>query len=370
MRNVISISLAFFFIFFGFGTAQQYLVVLFREDGRGDIALLSLFLLYGTFMLVGLAAAKIIPIIGGLKRSVMVGAITYALYVACIALGNAPILLVASTIIGFGAALLWVGSGQIIADNSNEKTAGRNFALQVASSNIANIVGMYAGGFLLERVSATVMFMSMSFVILVGFFFLILIRLSREEMQPRPFRLLFALDRRMLALFPLLFGSSYLNGQAFIGVNFIIVTFLGIGAIPLVISFFKLGNVAGSLSIGAISARVSKQTILLCTTIIILLGVGIFTLTSTLGWLLSGAILLGFSLSGVYPVTLAWFKDAFVREENIYALGILHVYSNLGMIAAISANAYLSPSQSFIPAAVILVVALPGIMLFRRVTQR
>ena len=113
-RNIFLIPLAFFFIFFGFGTAQQYLVILFSTQGRGHLALSVLFILYGTFLFISIVVAKIIPWLGGLKKSLLAGAFTYFLFVGSVAINNTALLYIASVLIGIGAGLLWVSSDKLL----------------------------------------------------------------------------------------------------------------------------------------------------------------------------------------------------------------------------------------------------------------
>ena len=150
MRNSVAISAAFFFVFFGFATAQQYMVVLYAEDGRGSVALVSLLLLYSVFLVTGLFASKLIYIVGGLKRSFAISIGTYAFFVGCIALNNIPLLFLGSMVVGIGATLLWVASGQIIGDSSKQRDVGVHFAYQMIGQGAGFIAGMYAGAYLFD----------------------------------------------------------------------------------------------------------------------------------------------------------------------------------------------------------------------------
>ena len=182
-RNVAAITAAFFFIFFGFGTAQQYLVILFSSQGQGHLALLSLFILYGTFLISGIFAANVIPFLGGLKRSLLLGALTYAIFTLSVAFNNAPILYATSALIGFGASLLWVSSGQIVADSSNETTATRNFAWRQIGLYLGNIFGINAGAYLITIFPLEKTFIILAATILAGF--LLLFGLSRLKKRSK-----------------------------------------------------------------------------------------------------------------------------------------------------------------------------------------
>jgi MFS family permease len=370
MRNVLLITCAFFFNFAGFSTAQQYLTVTYGEQSRGHLALVSLFLLYGAFLVTSVFVAKLVQLLGGLKRSLLIGALTYSVFVASIALGNVLLLLVASIIVGIGAGLFWVSSGQIIADNSNEHTAGRNFSLQIVGQTSGSIAGIYLGGFLIQAVSMQLMYVVLTLVTLAGFLFLPWIQSSKETVAERVFRPFFAFDKRMLALFPIVYAAYYLAGQSFTAVNPVVIGLLGISSIPFVISIFMIGRIAGSLSIGTLSGWLSKSSLLIGLALVSFLGILIFTMTTTLPPLLVGAILIGFSISAVYPVCLAWLKDRLGSEEYLSALGVFQIYTNIGIVSAIVINLYASSRTSFIPAVVAVTLAIPGTFLFDRLTRK
>ncbi|MDP3784908.1 MAG: MFS transporter [bacterium] len=365
-RNVWAIALAFFFIFFGFGTAQQYLVILFSSQGQGHLALFSLFILYGTFLVSGIFAANVIPFLGGLKRSLMLGALTYALFALSVAFQSAPILYAASALIGFGASLLWVSSGQIVADSSNETTATRNFAWRQIGLYLGNIFGINAGAYLITIFPLAKTFIILAAAILAGFLLLLWIKPLKEEVEARPFKPFYIFDRKVVMLFPLIFAADFMQAQVFTAMNLIVVNLLGMGFIALVVSILKVSNIAGSLSSGILAAKYSKAMVLALFVLMALSGSLLFVASETIYPLLFGALLLGLSMASIHPVTLAWLKDALPPEEYPYALGAFYVYSNVGVLAAVGSNLVLPPRTSFLPGIIALILALAGITLFNR----
>ena len=82
-RNVLHMSLGFLFVFFGFSTAQNFVVPLF-----GNIGSLSLGVLYFVFTFVLLAGPPLMNRVGGPKRAMVIGASGYQ-----ITLGQTPSLI-------------------------------------------------------------------------------------------------------------------------------------------------------------------------------------------------------------------------------------------------------------------------------------
>ncbi len=366
MRNVVLVSCAFFFIFFGFGTAQQYLVILFSELGHGSLALTSLLLLYSAFLLTGIIVPKFVPILGGLKSSLILGACTYVFFSVAVALDIVPLLLFASVVIGIGAGFLWVTSGKIITDSSEAHAVGQNLSLQQIGMYSGNILGVWIGGFLVQTLSLQNMFALLAFVTFLGTVLLFFVLPVREDVQTRPFKPYYLFAPHMLMLLPLIFGAYYLQAQVFTAMNLAIVGLVGIGFIPLIISVLKVSNIIGSFSSGTLSGWYSKSGLLITLVAIALCGIVVFTLFSTLSSLLLGAILLGFSMAAIYPVALAWLKEKLPGDEYLYALSTFHVYTNIAVLGAIGVNLYLPAQTSFIPGALALLLAIPGIIMFQK----
>lgn len=369
-RNIFLISTAFFFIFFGFGTAQQYLVLVFAAQGRVYLALSVLFILYSTFLFTGIIVTKIIPWLGGLKKSLFIGAFTYFLFVASVAVNNTAILYAVSILIGVGAGLLWVSSGQIIADSSDEHTVGRNLAYQMIGLYSGNILGIYTGSYLIQTLSVKQTYLLLTLSILCGIFFLPGVQPVKEEIKNRLFKPYYMFSWQMVVLFPLIFGANFLQTQVFTAMNIIIVNLLGIGSVALLVTMIKVSNIVGSFSSGTISGWFSKAILLAILVVVAGLGIFLFIGTQIRALIFLGTILIGFSMAAIYPVCLAWLKEKLPAEEYLYALGVFHVYGNLGVLGAITANLNLSVDFSFIPAFIALFLAIPGIVLFNNLFKQ
>lgn len=369
-KNVGLIAVAFCFIFFGFGTAQQYLVVLFKQSGHGALALVTLLLLYSTFLLTGIMVPKMIPLLGGLKRSLIFGALTYFFFVIAVASMNVPLILFAAIAIGAGAGFLWVTSGKIIADSSSPTTIGRNLSFQQIGLYSGNIAGIWTGGHLVNVLPLAQMYLVLAVAALFGTLILSGVRPIKENAQERPFSPSYLFAPHMLMLAPLIFGAYYLQAQVFTAVNIAIVNLVGIGFIPLIISGLKISNIVGSFGSGTLSDWYNKATILSGLVGIALTGIIVFTFFSTFRTLLVGAILMGFSMAAIYPVVLAWLKEKVSGEEYLYALGTFHVYTNAGVISAIGANLLLPSSTTFLPGMIALLLSFVGIAWFNKHTRR
>ena len=359
------ISLSFFFVFAGFNSAQQYLTVFFEREGHEQLALISLLILYTVFMATGIFISKVLPFFGTLKRALMIGAATYALFCLAVACNTPLVLLIASAVIGFGAGLMWVSSSYLIADTSSASMAGRNFAYQTVGQFGGMIAGMFVAAYLFELTSFVVAYIIFAIEIAIGIALMSGIRPVRERAEIRAFRPLFILDTRMLALLPLLTGTSFVLAELGTAINFVVIAALGAAALPLVIGASRFGSMIGTFIAGTLADRYSKQSVLASLVVIALLAQSLVLLKGSFPIFLIGCLTLGLTVSAVFPVVLAYLKVSMPHEEYAYAIGAAHAYNTFGFVVALIANLFLSARASFVPGALILIVGLVAIFFLK-----
>lgn len=106
--NVLQLGIGFFLIFFAFNSAGfiEEIVIDSRAD-KGEIkakaGYISLAIIYGFFTFCNFLAAPVVLKLGA-RWSLVLGAITYALFQAGFLFLNAPYLYFSSAVLGFGAA--------------------------------------------------------------------------------------------------------------------------------------------------------------------------------------------------------------------------------------------------------------------------
>lgn len=134
LKNVISLGLAFFLIFFSFQTSvfiQQTVVNSIKTkpeyNFHGD-GYISLCITYVVFAISNWASPSIIAITG-LKLGMFLSAITYALYSASFIYPTTTTFYLAAILIGLGAGPLWAAQGNYLAENSEPQTTSRNSGL-------------------------------------------------------------------------------------------------------------------------------------------------------------------------------------------------------------------------------------------------
>ncbi|GAB1607636.1 UNC93-like protein MFSD11 isoform X1 [Argonauta hians] len=128
MINVIVLGFAFMFIFSAFQTTSmvQKTVLKSASNGtrQGD-GYVSLGIIYSVFALCNWVAPVVI-FWCGTKISMIIGGITYLLFILSFLKPIYWSLYVGSVLIGFGAAVIWTAQGAFLTNNSNANTMARN----------------------------------------------------------------------------------------------------------------------------------------------------------------------------------------------------------------------------------------------------
>eukprot|EP00937_MAST-01D_sp_MAST-1D-sp2_P006637 g6637.t1 len=143
-RNVYHMSVGFLLIFFGFNTAQNFVVPLL-----GTVGSWSLGLLYFVFTFTLLVAPPLTRQLGGPKMSMMIGGAGYALYLLSLVYLYLPTVMIGSVVIGASAAVLWTGQGAYQSQNSTVENSGALSGAFWGVMMLSNVLGNTSAKFVL-----------------------------------------------------------------------------------------------------------------------------------------------------------------------------------------------------------------------------
>ena len=124
MKKVVHLALGFFFLFAAYNTIQNYVTTLLP----GCLGFTSLCVLYVSVCPSLLLAPDLGKI--GDRWTLVLGALCYSVWIASLTRPDIPSLVIAaSVIIGFGAAILWVAQGTYLTKQGDEtiEVVSRNF---------------------------------------------------------------------------------------------------------------------------------------------------------------------------------------------------------------------------------------------------
>ncbi|XP_076046770.1 UNC93-like protein MFSD11 isoform X2 [Oratosquilla oratoria] len=130
MVSVLILGLSFMFVFTSFqtqGNMQQVVIESIKaenEDFRGS-GYISLAVIYAVFATTNWLAPSVLSFIGP-KGCMIVGGVTYGIFIAGFLWPQTWLLYLTSVLVGAGAALIWTGQGNYLTLMSDESTISRN----------------------------------------------------------------------------------------------------------------------------------------------------------------------------------------------------------------------------------------------------
>ena len=115
-RNVLLFGIAMFLTFAAFNTSQNFAT----SSSNPRVGSISLGILYGVNTIACVIVPNIIDHILSVKASLIIGALTYVLFVAAYIHSIDIAQYITSGILGIGAAFLWISEGSFVTSCANE----------------------------------------------------------------------------------------------------------------------------------------------------------------------------------------------------------------------------------------------------------
>lgn len=151
--NVLILSIGFMLLFTGFNTLQNYVTSLLP----GNLGNESLGVLYAAVAMSLLVCPYVVSRLKH-RKTMVLGGVLFVVYMVTLVKVYRPVVLVASVVIGFGAAILWVAQGSYLMACSPDGAKGRNAGIFWGIFQLCNVVGNLASYFVLQYLSHTWLF--------------------------------------------------------------------------------------------------------------------------------------------------------------------------------------------------------------------
>ncbi|XP_071442310.1 UNC93-like protein MFSD11 [Hetaerina americana] len=184
--NVIILGFGFMFVFTAFqtmGNIEKTILTSLQKDHpdfKGD-GYTSLAVIYAVFAICNWVAPSILSVTGP-KVAMLIGAVTYALFILSFLLPYTWLLYVASAVMGFGAAIIWTGQGNYLTLNSDSSTMSRNAGLFWAMLQSSMFFGnlfvyfQFQGKQIIDADTRLLVFIVLTALAGVGIVFLLVLR--------------------------------------------------------------------------------------------------------------------------------------------------------------------------------------------------
>jgi len=342
--NLIVLSSAFFFIFFG-SAHQQYLKPYFTElfgwgPIKGSVVIATVYI---SFMFWRLFVCYSIRLLGDF-RSIILGAATYCLFVVALLLTDSFIGLFSMAVIwGWGAASLWITSGAQVLDASHESRYGAASGLFYTMIHLGFAIGIFAYGRILKHYR----FMQLAhahnlrlIVTLIAMIIgnLIIFRLPKRQIKREA-------DLRQIFVFmkmPQFAIAGFLQFSSALGFGILLGLFsdyikdeYGSAYLSITAFFYPLARAFLSFGGGALSDRLGRGMTLFISFVIGSIGLLIAGLWQGLVTAALAAFSLGFQGGLVPSISMALIGDDIKSQRRHLALGAVFFWRDLGVALAL-----------------------------------
>ncbi|KAN0015971.1 hypothetical protein ACTFIU_005921 [Dictyostelium citrinum] len=169
--NIIILGLCFCILFSAFSPTQILQTTINQNLGYYTLALL-----YSSLSISNFISPFIVSKLGE-KISLIIGTLSYAIYIGSNIYVTQPSLYISSILVGFGGAILWNAQGSLVIKYSTDETIGSNTGLFFALFQTDQIIGNLGSATLINKAGLSnkilfIIFMGISFIPIIGFLFL------------------------------------------------------------------------------------------------------------------------------------------------------------------------------------------------------
>lgn len=359
-KQILWLSLGFFFIFLGYNAVQQYITSFFSESDIAEVGFQSLIIIYLFFFISGPLSAVCVSKHGA-KRCMLIGSIIYSIFIFILPFSNRILIWLVSIFLGFAASLLWTGQNSYLVRVSNEKEYGANSGLFNTLLTLGSAVGVLSLGLLISRLSFKISFLGYSFLPLVGLLFLNKLEDFRAKTAKNQLTLIKKSIKSIFALrlATFYFAFSFIFGLVIGILPIDIKNTLSLSYVGLLAFAFWIMPILFSYISGRISDITGRKRMILTS-----YGVGAFGLLilyfaqSQSALLLTlGVILLAIAYAIFRPMSFAFVGDVATEENLVSLTAFFWMAQNVGVLSALLISSQILPAASYITAIAVLLLS-------------
>lgn len=334
-RNVKILSIGFFSIFFGFSAAQQYVVPFFSDQGSVNVGFYSLILIYLFFMLSGPASSVFVSKYGS-KKCMLLGVLTYFVFIAALPLKSHAAVYLASSLLGIGASFLWTGQNTYVVKASDEKYYGANSGFFSSIMMLGSGIGILALSHLSSKYNYGKSFFLLSIFPIIGFLILLKLKDIKSENTNNRFRLIKKIisSKTALRLSSLWFAVNFASGLVIGIIPMQIKDIFGLAYIGMLSSLFFFIPILLSFFFGKLYDRVGRNKTILASYMLQLAALLALYFDSKIT-LITGIILFSLNRALITPVTYALVGDVSKKENLEFLAAFFWTVQNIGVVLSL-----------------------------------
>ena len=329
-KSIIFLLIAFFFIFAGFDSSQQYLSSIFHTKNFEMVSFIALSILYISAIPSNILAPGICRKFG-LKKSLFFASLAYPLFIITIVLGSEILLYISSCVVGIASSIFWVSHGTYFTKSVTKKNqgfySGLSFSLLVVGSSIT----VFFMSFFVEHFSYTKIYFVLFILACLGSLSILFISNidSVEKHTIHPSKLI--KNKSMLLFSCFIFSNFFIVGSMISRIPIRITDLFGLSYVGKIISIFGITIAILTILIGRLSDRNGRRKFFYISILSAILGfIIILTSESVLSFSV-GIFFLGFAHSSFlaiqYPVLYSLFE-----KEIDSAMAVKGIFTCFGFI--------------------------------------
>jgi len=359
-KQILWLSLGFFFIFLGYNAVQQYVTSYFSETDISKIGFQSLIIVYLFYLLSGPLSAVYVSKYGA-KKCMILGSLTYSLFIFILPFLNITLLWIASIILGIGASLLWTGQNSYLVRASDEKEYGANSGLFSTILTLGSTAGLLLLSFLIARFSFKISFFWYSLFPLAALFFLGRL----EDIKTKEVKNQLTLIKKSiksssaLRLTVFFFSFSFIFGLVIGIIPIDIKNTLSLNYVGPLTSVFWIMPILFSYISGKGSDITGRKRMIFVSYVLGALGLLTlyFAQSQSVLLLTLGVVLLSITYAIFRPIGFAFIGDV-ANEDNLVSLtAFFGMAQNVGVLAALLISSLILPVASYIIATTVLLLS-------------
>ncbi len=253
-KSIIFLIIAFFLMFAGFDSSQQYLSSIFYTKNFEMISFIALSIIY----IISIPANFIAPFFCrkfGLKKSLFFSSLAYPFFILSVVLRSEIMLYITSVILAFAGSMLWISHGTYLTKLTTNENRGFYSGLSFSFLVIGSAVTIFFMSFFIEKVGYNVIYFILFLIACLGSILLLFISDidTVEKHALHPIKLI--KNKSMLLFAPFIISSFFIMGSMISRIPIRITDLFGLNYVGKIISIYGVTICIFSLLIGKLSDK-------------------------------------------------------------------------------------------------------------------
>ena len=355
--KILTLSLSFFSIFFGYNSVQNFITPFFSESGITNVGFQILILIFLFFLLGGPLSAIFVSKFGA-KKSMITASILYSIFIASLLSQNLPFVYLTSALVGLAAAFLWTGQNSYLIMASSEKSFGANSGYFNTYLSLASAIGVLLLGFLASRFSFSLPFALYSIFPIIGTLLLLKLPNLGTVQKTNQLKLIAKSLRSISALrvSAFYFAYSFIFGLIISIIPIDIKNTLSISYAGVLLFIFWIMPILLSYLFGKLSDIKGRRFMIIASYIIGVLGLVSMYFSLNALPLILGVVLLAFGYAIFRPISFALVGDVSTKQNLVSLTALFWMAQNIGILSALLIASQIQTQTIYLFSIIVVVV--------------